>query len=139
MSSQLATFVVDGATYGVDVTCVQEALRDLPRTPVPLAGPAVAGLVNLRGQVVLAVDLRVSLGLPPLPADAEPMMVVVEVGGEPLSLLVDQVGDVVEVSPETFEPPPGTLSPELRRLVRGAYKLRDRLLLALDVERAVAA
>jgi purine-binding chemotaxis protein CheW len=139
MTKQLATFVVDGATYGVDVTCVQEALRDLPRTPVPLAGPAVAGLVNLRGQVVLTVDLRVSLGLPPLPEGVEPMMVVVQVGGDHLSLLVDQVGDVVEVDEADFEPPPGTLGAEMRRLVRGAYKLDGRLLLALDVDQAVAA
>ncbi len=139
MGSQLATFVVDGQSYAIDVTCVQEALRDQPRTPVPLGPPASAGLVNLRGQVVLAIDLRVCLGLPPLAADAEPMMVVVQVGDEPLSLLVDQVGDVIEVSDDTFEAPPPTLAPELRRLVRGAYKLPDRLLLALDVERAVAA
>lgn len=137
--TQLATFVVDGATYGLDVTAVQEALRDQPRTPVPLAPPSSAGLVNLRGQVVLAIDLRVCLGLPPLAADAEPMMVVVQVGGEPVSLLVDQVGDVVEVAEDAFEPPPPTLDPDLRRVVRGAYKLPDRLLLALDVERAVAA
>ena len=139
MTDQLATFVVDGSLYGVDVTRVQEALRHQPRTPVPHASAASAGLVNLRGQVVLAIDLRVSLGLPPAPEGAEPMMVVVKVHGEPGSLLVDQVGDVIEVDPESFEAPPSTLAPDLRQFVKGAYKLDDRLLLALDIERAVAA
>lgn len=134
MTKQLATFVVDGATYGVDVTCVQEALRDLPRTPVPLAGPAVAGLVNLRGQVVLALDLRARLGLPAGPA--ERMLVVVTAGADPVALLVDHVGEVVEVSGDQFEPPPGTLAAPLRSLLRGTYKLDGRLLLALDVHAA---
>ena len=139
MSRQLATFVLDGARYGVDVLKVQEALRSQVRTPVPLAPAGVAGLVNLRGQVVLTIDLRVRLGLAPLAADAEPMMVVVQVGGEPVSLLVDEIGDVLDVDEDRFEAPPDTLAPGLRDLIVGAYKLDDRLLLALDVPRAVAA
>lgn len=139
MADQLATFVVDGSLYGVDVMRVQESLRHQPLTPVPHASAASAGLVNLRGQVVLAIDLRVSLGLAAAPEGHEPMMVVVQVHGEPVSLLVDQVGDVVEVDPESFEAPPSTLAPELREFVTGAYKLSDRLLLTLDIERAVAA
>ena len=139
MSRQLATFVVDGAHYGVDVMHVQEALRWQARTPVPLAPPGIAGLVNLRGQVVLTIDLRVRLGLAPLAADAEPMMVVVQVGGEPISLLVDEIGDVVDVDDAQFERPPDTLPASLREVVLGAYKLDGALLLALDVDAATAA
>lgn len=139
MSRQLATFVLDGARYGVDVLKVQEALRSQVRTPVPLAPDGVAGLVNLRGQVVLTIDLRVRLGLAPLAADAEPMMVVVQVDGEPISLLVDEIGDVIDVDADQFESPPETLDPALRELILGAYKLDTGLLLALDVERATAA
>lgn len=139
MSRQLATFVLDGAHYGVDVLHVQEALRWQARTPVPLAPPGIAGLVNLRGQVVLTVDLRVRLGLAPLAADAEPMMVVVQVGGEPVSLLVDEIGDVIDVDDSQFETPPDTLPTALREVILGAYKLQSGLLLALDVERATAA
>lgn len=138
MSRQLATFVLSGAHYGVDVLLVQEALRSQVRTPVPLAPPGVAGLVNLRGEVVLSVDLRHRLGLEPLGEDADPMMVVVQVDGEAVSLLVDEVGDVVDVDESQFETPPDTLDPALRELIVGAYKLPTGLLLALDVRRATA-
>jgi purine-binding chemotaxis protein CheW len=139
MSRQLATFVLDGARYGVDVLKVQEALRSQVRTPVPLAPGGIAGMVNLRGQVVLTIDLRVRLGLEPLPADADPMMVVVQVDGEPISLLVDEIGDVMDVADDQFEAPPETLDAALRDVIVGAYKLDGELLLALDVERATAA
>ncbi|GAB3598120.1 hypothetical protein GCM10027446_27520 [Angustibacter peucedani] len=137
MISQLATFTLDGRTYGIDVDQVQEVLRPQPRTRVPLAPPHVAGLMNLRGQVLAAIDLRVPLGLPERTGD-EPMVVVVRVGGEPVSLLVDTIGDVVEVDERDFEPPPDTLTDATRDLILGAYKLPDRLLLALDADRAVA-
>lgn len=136
---QLATFVLDGARYGIDVLRVQEALRPQERTPVPLAPAGTAGLVNLRGQVVLTFDLRVRLGLPPLADDAEPMMLVVRLGDEPVSLLVDEIGDVLDVDDDLFAPPPDTLDPKLRDVLVGAYTLSEGLLLALDVERAVAA
>src|SRR5690349_9788083 len=96
MSRQLATFTLDGHSFGIAVEQVQEVLRSQSRTRVPLAPPAVAGLVNLRGQVLTAIDLRTQLGLPPREG-AEPMVVVVRVGGEPISLLVDAIGDVVDV------------------------------------------
>ena len=133
MSRQLATFTVDGAQYGIDVLLVQEALRSVARTPVPLAPPGVAGLVNLRGEVVLAMDLRVRLGLEPMAADADPMMVVVQMGDESVSLLVDEVGDVVDVEDSQFESPPDTLPVAMRDAIRGAYKLPTGLLLYLDL------
>lgn len=139
MSDQLATFVVDGSLYGVDVTRVQEALRHQPLTPVPHASAASAGLVNLRGQVVLTVDLRPRLGLPPVGEDAQQMMVVVQVGGETVSLLVDEIGDVVDVEPDRVEAPPDTLDPAIRPLIRAACTLDERLLLVLDVDEAAAA
>jgi purine-binding chemotaxis protein CheW len=135
---QYVTFTLGGSLYGVDVTRVQEALRSHVRTRVPLAPVGTAGLVNLRGQVVLTIDLRPRLGLEPLADDAEPMMVVVQVAGEPISLLVDEIGDVVEVGPERFEQPPDTLDAELRELILGAYKLEGDLLLVLDVDAATA-
>lgn len=136
--SQYVTFTLDGALYGVDVLRVQEALKSHTRTRVPLAPPTVAGLVNLRGQVVLTVDLRTVLQLAPRAEGTEPMMVVVRVDGEVVSLLVDEIGDVVDAGAETFAPPPDTLEPTMRSLVVGAHKLDDRLLLVLDVDRAVA-
>ena len=139
MSRQFATFTVAGARYGIDVLRVQETLRAQTRTTVPLAPPGITGLVNLRGQVVMLLDLRARLGLEPLASDAEPMMIVVQVGGEPISLLVDEIGDVVDAEDEQFEMPPDTLPTALRGVILGAYKLEHDLLLALDIDRATAA
>jgi purine-binding chemotaxis protein CheW len=131
--------MLDGRLYGIDVVRVQEALRSHARTRVPLAPATIAGLVNLRGQVVLTIDLRTRLGLPGRPDADEPMMVVVQVAGEAISLLVDEIGDVVDVGPASFETPPDTLDAAVRPLIRGAHKLDDGLLLVLDVDEVVAA
>ena len=139
MSSRMVTFTLDGHLYGVGVAAVQEVLRGQACTRIPLAPRTVAGLINLRGQVLSAVDLRVLLDLPSQTDDSEPMLVVVRVGGEAIALLVDTIGSVVDVDEDQFEPPPDTLAGSSRDLLLGAYKLEDRLLLALDVDRAVAA
>jgi purine-binding chemotaxis protein CheW len=138
MSGRMVTFTLDGHLYGVEVVAVQEVLRGQTCTRIPLAPHTVAGLINLRGQVLSAVDLRALLDLPPQEA-SEPMLVVVRVGGEPIALLVDTIGSGVDVDDAQFEPPPDTLSGPSRELLLGAYKLEDQLLLALDVNRAVAA
>jgi purine-binding chemotaxis protein CheW len=136
--ARMVTFELDGRLYGVDVNAVQEVLRGQTRTRVPLAPTSLAGLINLRGQVLAAMDLREVLGLPPRGADApEPMLVVIRVDGEPIALLVDRIGAVVDVHADSFEAPPDTLTGPTRDLIRGAYKLEGELLLALDVERAV--
>ncbi|WNM24577.1 chemotaxis protein CheW [Demequina capsici] len=136
MRHQLATFKLDDRLYGVDVSRVQEALKMQAHTPVPHAPEAVAGLVNLRGQVVLMVDLRARLGRAPYGPDDEPMMMVVNIDGEPVSLLVDQVGDVLELDSDSFGPPPPTLEASLQEVVTGVYSLENDLLLSLDVDLA---
>jgi purine-binding chemotaxis protein CheW len=138
MSVQLATFTLAGHTYGVAVERVREVLKALPVTPIPLAPRAVAGLMNLRGEVVPVVDLRARLALPARRRDDPAMNVVVSAAGEPVSLLVDQIGDVLDVADEQFETPPDTLGQPTRGLVTGVYKLPDRLLMLVDVDRAVA-
>jgi purine-binding chemotaxis protein CheW len=137
MSEQLATFSLLDAHYGVPVSRVQEVMQGQLATRVPLGSDAVSGLMNLRGEVVLVLDLRARLALPPRAEDAVPMSIVVHVDGEVISLLVDRIGDVVEVVPDLFETAPETLQGPARELILGAYKLPDRLLLALDVDRAV--
>ena len=139
MSTRMVTFTLDGRLYGVDVDAVQEVLRGQTRTRIPLAPGTLAGLINLRGQVLSAIDLRVQLELPARESETEPMLVVIRVAGEPVALLVDTIGSVVDVDADQFEPPPDTLSGSSRELLLGAYKLEDQLLLALDVDRAVAA
>jgi purine-binding chemotaxis protein CheW len=137
MSKQMATFRLAEHTYGIGVEHVQEVLRELSRTRVPQASEAVAGLVNLRGQVLAAIDLRTQFGLPARPEGQEPMVVVVRVPGEAIALLVDSVGSVVDVDDDMFETSPETLSGRGRELLVGAYKLPDRLLLALNLDHAV--
>jgi purine-binding chemotaxis protein CheW len=136
-TSQLATFWLDGDLYGVEVEHVQEVLRSQSITRVPLAPSAVAGLINLRGQVVTAIELRERLGRRPRPEGQEAVVIVVRLHGEAVSLLVDSIADVVDVDVRDFEAPPDTLDGAARDLIRGAYKLAGQLLLALDVNRAV--
>jgi purine-binding chemotaxis protein CheW len=138
-SGQLATFRLDGDLYGVEVEHVQEVLRSQNLTRVPLAPPAVAGLINLRGQVVTAIELRERLGRPPRPQGTDAVVIVVRLHGEAVSLLVDSIADVVDVDAKDFEAPPDTLDGQARELIRGAYKLDGTLLLALDVQKAVGA
>lgn len=134
---QYCTFFMNGQCYGLDVLQVQEIIRRQEMTRIPLAPPAVVGLINLRGQIVTAIDLRRRLGLPDRPAELEPVNVVVQTEDGAVSLLVDDVGDVLAVSEQTFEPPPDTLQGTARRLIRGAYKLETQLLLILDKDQAV--
>jgi purine-binding chemotaxis protein CheW len=138
-SGQLATFRLDGDLYGVEVEHVQEVLKSQGLTRVPLAPPAVAGLINLRGQVVTAIELRERLGRPPRPEGTDAVVIVVRLHGEAVSLLVDSIADVVDVEAKDFEAPPDTLGGPARELIRGAYKLDGKLLLALDVHKAVGA
>jgi purine-binding chemotaxis protein CheW len=117
---------------------VQEILRAQQLTRVPLAHQVVCGLMNLRGQIVTALDLRRRLGLPERPEGMKPKNVVVRTDGGVVSLLVDDVGDVIDVAGETLERPPETLRGPVRELIQGAYKLSDHLLLLLDAEKVVA-
>ena len=106
-------------------------------TPVPLAPELVAGMINLRGQIVCAIDLRRRLQLPERAADPTPMSVVVRTNQGTVSLLVDEIGDVIEVTDEALEQAPETLKGVAREVIEGVYKLPDHLLLALDVNRVV--
>jgi purine-binding chemotaxis protein CheW len=134
---QYCTFYVDGHYFGIDVLNVQEIIRYQEMTRVPLAPPVVRGLINLRGQIVTAIDLRRRLELSDRPAEQLPINVVVHTDDGAVSLLVDEIGDVLEVPEKLFERPPETLKGTARELIRGAYKLADRLLLILDTERTV--
>lgn len=133
--NQFSTFVVDQLLFGVGVEKVQEVIRYQEMTRVPLAPTVVRGLINLRGQIVTAIDLRRRLGLQERAATDLPMNVVIRHEDGAVSLLVDEIGDVLEVEEETFELPPGTLSGEARELIRGVYKLKEKLLIALDTDK----
>mgnify|MGYP000414202455 CR=1 FL=1 len=134
---QFCTFLVDGLYFGIEVFQVQEVIRFQEMTRVPLASPVIKGLINLRGQIVTAIDLRRGLELAERPESSLPMNVVVRTGDGVVSLLVDEIGEVASTDPATFEPPPETLRGTARTLIDGVYKLKGRLLLVLNTDKAV--
>lgn len=133
-SHQYCTFYLDEQCFGLDVLKVQEIIRPQELTRVPLAHPMIRGLINLRGQIVTAIDLRRRLDLPDRAGGQEAVNVVLQTDDGAVSLLVDEIGDVLEVTQQQFESPPETLQGSARDLILGAYKLADRLLLILDPE-----
>ena len=135
--NQYCTFFLGDLYLGVEVRKVQEVLRYREMTRVPLTCPVIRGLINLRGQIVPALDLRLRLDMPARPGDRQPMNVVVRTNDGIMSLLVDEIGDVLEVGEDAFEPMPETVRGTTRELVRGVFKLKDRLLLLLDLDKTV--
>jgi purine-binding chemotaxis protein CheW len=133
----LCTFDIDSLFIGIEISRIQEILRPQPITHVPLADPAIRGLMSLRGQIVPVIDLAQRLGVQLLNDGTEAFNVLIRTPEGPISLLVDHVGDVVEVDSDAFEPAPDTLRSSMRPLIRGAYKLERRLLLALDAISAI--
>lgn len=131
---QFCTFTLGDLFLGIEVLQVQEVIRPQAVTRVPLGPKSVRGLINLRGQIVTAIELRERLGLPPRADHEEPMNVVVRTDEGAVSLLVDAIGDVIEVEEQQHEPLPETLSPAARALVRGVYKLPTQLMLVLDID-----
>jgi len=138
-SQQFCTFFLRRQFLGVPVERVQEVIRYQEMTRVPLVSEAVRGLINLRGQIVTAIDLRRCLGMPDRDEGELPMNVVVRTNDGAVSLLVDEIGDVLEVDEEAFEMPPETLHGPMRAMVRGVYKLSEQLLLELDIAHVLAA
>jgi purine-binding chemotaxis protein CheW len=136
-SGQYSTFFVGDLFFGVDVLRVQEVLQYQQMTRVPQAQDVIEGLINLRGQIVTAIDMRRRLRLPSRGDGQTPMNMVVCTEDGAVSLLVDEIGDVLDLDAATYERPPENLSSGARELIRGVYKLKDRLLLVLDVERTV--
>jgi len=124
--------------FGIDVAYVQEVIRHQEITRVPLAPPGVTGLINLRGQIVTALDLRLRLGIPARLDGDPPMNVIVRTDDGPVSLLVDEIGDVLDVSGASWEPLPETLTDASKVLIDGVYKLKDCLLHLLDPELATS-
>jgi purine-binding chemotaxis protein CheW len=138
MDRQFCTFSLGELFFGIEVLKVQEVIRAQAMTRVPLAPRAIRGLINLRGQIVTAIDLRERLGLPALAEGQDSMNVVVRTDEGPVSLLVDEIGDVLEADAAEYEDPPATLAAQSRELIRGVYKLPERLLLVLDTDKALA-
>jgi purine-binding chemotaxis protein CheW len=136
---QYCTFYLDGLLFGIESQRIQEVIRDLELTSVPLAPPSVSGLMNLRGQIIVAIDLRQRLDLCRRSTGAAPMCVVVRTPDGSVSLLADDIGDVVDVSIESFEPTPETMADGMRAVIVGVHKLEHQLMHVLDADRVCEA
>jgi purine-binding chemotaxis protein CheW len=134
---QFATFTVGNLLFGIPVHEVQEILRYQNLTPVPLSSPIIKGLLNLRGQIITAIDMRKRLSVPEEVPDQHCMNVIIDSEDQRISLVVDAVGDVLELEPSAFEPLPATVNADLRNLSKGVYKLTDKVLLVLNTRAAL--
>lgn len=134
---QFSTFYIAGSLYGIDVASVQEVTRPISMTKVPLAPSFVDGLINLRGQIATAIGLRDLFKLAKSENPTELMNVVCRGDGLLLSLLVDQIGDVLEVDYELFELTPDTLPESVSRFMVGVYKMPGSLLSILDINKII--
>ena len=135
---QFATFSVADMFCGIDVAQVQEVLKYQEMTPVPLAPETIQGLINLRGQIVTAIDLRRRFRLAEREEGRKPMNIVLRSDGGAVSLLVDEIGDVIEVDGSDHEPPPSTMDPFHREVVEAVFKLEGKLLMALDTGKVLS-
>jgi purine-binding chemotaxis protein CheW len=129
---EFVTIMIGSQLCGIDVLKVQDVLGPQKITSVPLAPPEVSGLLNLRGRIVTAIDLRRRLGLEERTGDDKGMSVVVEHDGELYSLTVDSVGEVLRFPVDEFERNPATLDPQWRRFSEGVYRLSEGLLVVLN-------
>ena len=129
---EFVTIMVGEQLCGIDVLKVRDILRPQKITQVPLASREVAGLLNLRGRIVTAINLRGRLGLDADNSGGEGMSVVIERRGELYSLAVDSVGEVLRLSSDAFERNPATLDQIWRQYSQGVYRLEEGLLVVLD-------
>lgn len=132
--SEVVTFRVGEQWFGVDVLAVQEVIGHLRIAHVPLAAPGIAGFLNLRGQIVTAIDIHTWLQISRRPSESS-MNVVVRDGDELFALIVDEVGDVVAVPPGTLDPAPASLAGVWARACSGVVRMDPGLLAIVDVAR----
>jgi purine-binding chemotaxis protein CheW len=131
--NEFLTFNLADQIFGVSVLQVNDVLGPQRITRMPLAPPAISGVMNLRGRIVTAVDVRRCLGQKARDEGATSMSVVVEENGELFSLIIDSVRDVLSISQEQMESIPATLDPAWQSVASSIHKLEDRLVVILDV------
>ncbi|MCH8684652.1 chemotaxis protein CheW [Pedomonas mirosovicensis] len=136
-SKDFVTIRLAGQLLGIPVLLVHDVLKLQNVTRVPLAPPWVAGVLNLRGRIVTAIDLRARLDMPVRMASEKAMSVVVDFKGESYSLIIDSVGEVLSLPDALYEKNPVTLDQKWREVSDGIYRLQDELLVVLDVRRVL--
>ena len=133
-TEDFVTFIIADQLFGIPVLKVQDVLSSHNITRIPLAPPEIAGSLNLRGRIVTAMDVRLRLGLPPREKRGS-MSIVADHDGELYSLMVDSVGEVLALKGSDWERNPPTLDPKFREYSLGIYRLDNKLLVVLDVNR----
>ncbi len=132
--TQYCTFYLGEKTYGLEILSIQEIIRIPDITPIPHSPFFVAGLANLRGQIVVAVDLRKLFGLPPLPKSQDPINIILSSDDEAISLLADKAGEVIDFGSEAMVQPPSLQRGPAPEMIKGVFKLKDALMNVIDVE-----
>lgn len=138
-SQEFVTVRIAGQLCGAPVKEIREVFAPQAVTSVPLARSEIAGLLNLRGRIVTVIDARIRLGLPAREADAPCMSLGLERGAELFGVLVDEVGEVLNLGQDTFEPVPAHLDARWRSLLSGVHRLETELLAILDMDRLITA
>jgi purine-binding chemotaxis protein CheW len=135
--TEYVTATLDGQLFGLPIGRVLDVFAPDKLTRVPLAAPEIAGLLNLRGRIVTAIDMRLRLGLPARAAAQSRMAVGIEHRGEAYGLLFDQVGEVLRLPAAGADAAPANLDPSWARLAAGVHRLDDRLMVVLDIDRCL--
>jgi purine-binding chemotaxis protein CheW len=134
---EYVTVLLGGQLFGLPISRVQDVFMPERLTRVPLAQPEIAGVLNLRGRIVTAIDMRCRLGLPARDEKRPPMAVGIECRGESYGLLIDTVGEVLKLDDAAREPNPVNLDARLARISAGVQRLDGQLLVILDVDRVL--
>lgn len=134
LQEQACTFYLEDRMYALDVQQVQEVTKSLPITPIPLAPSYVKGLINLRGQIAVSIDLREMFGLPKRENTELTNTIVCRTDGILMAFPVDRVGDVVENDYGNFENTPETVEPKIAQFMKGVFKTQHDILSMLDIE-----
>lgn len=137
-AEKLLTFTLADQLFGVPVLQVNDVLSPQRITPTPLAPSSVSGVMNLRGRIVTAIDVRKCLGQVPRSENEKKISVVVDSNGELFSLMIDAVGDVISLTQDKYESTPATLDARWRSVSSGIYKLENKILVILDVEKLLS-
>jgi purine-binding chemotaxis protein CheW len=137
---EFVTFRISDQLFGLSVTEIHDVFRPARMTPVPLSGSEIAGVLNLRGRIVTAIDARSRLGLPPREKGQQTqcLAIGVEHGGESFGLIIDEIGEVVRLEDSQMEQNPVNLDATWSGVSRGVYRLGDRLLVIMDMNQMLA-
>ena len=134
--NEFVTFFIDGQIFGIPVSDIHEVFHPQAITRIPLAPPEIRGVLNLRGRIVTAIEVREKLNLLPLEQEQQSLMAIgVEIEGESYGLIIDRVGDVLQLPASKSETVPMNFDPVWQKFTTEIYRLEDELLIILDIKR----